>query len=78
MRLEICAISAVIIKYNSIIQKKRKKKHEKIVLLEKSKLNTKEILLSKTLIDVNNSHDKLIAVNDVLKEYNDMKEAIEN
>ena len=77
MRLKICAISAVIIKYNSIIQKKEKK-HEKIVLLEKSKLNTKEILLSKTLIDVNNSHDKLIAVNDVLKEYNDMKEAIEN
>ena len=37
-------------KYKSII-KKKKKKHDKIVLLAKSKLNSIEVLISKALID---------------------------
>ena len=37
--LKICAITAGIKKYKSII-KKKKKKHDKIVLLAKSKLNS--------------------------------------
>ena len=41
--LKICAIAAGIKKYKSII-KKRKKKHDKIVLLAKSKLNNIEVL----------------------------------
>ena len=36
--------------YESKINKK-KKKHHKIVLLAKSKLNSKEVLISKALID---------------------------
>ena len=39
VRLEICAITAGIKNYKSIIRKKRKK-HDKIVLLEKAKLDT--------------------------------------
>ena len=45
-------------KYKSII-KKKKKKHDKIVLLGKSKLNTIEVLISKVLIDSYISHDEL-------------------
>ena len=48
--LKSCAITAGIKKYKSII-KKKKKKHDKIVLLAKSKLNSIEVLTSKALID---------------------------
>ena len=64
--------------YKSIIKKKKKTKHEKIVLLGKSKLNSIEVLISKTLIDSNISHDELILINYVLKEFYDMKEKIKN
>ena len=64
-------------KYKSII-KKNKKKHDKIVLLEKSKLNTTEILISKALIDSYSNNDKFVSVNNVFKEYNEMKEEIKN
>ena len=50
--LKICAITAGIKKYKSII-KKKKKKHNKIILLAKSKLNKIEVLISKTLADSN-------------------------
>ena len=49
---KICAITAGIKKYKSII-KKKKKKHDKIVLLTKSKLSSIEFLISKALIDSN-------------------------
>ena len=48
--LNICAITAGIRRHQTII-KKKKKKHDKIVLLVKSKLNSIEILISKSLID---------------------------
>ena len=53
--LKICAITAGIKKYKSII-KKKKKKHDKIVLLAKSKLSGIEVLIYKTLIDSVISH----------------------
>ena len=64
--LKICAITAGNKKYNSIIQKK-KKKHDKIVLLAKSQLNKSEILISKSLIDLNIIHDEFVLINNVLK-----------
>ena len=67
--LKICAITAGIKKYESII-KKKEKKHEKIVLLAKSKLNSIEVLISKALIDSNISHDEFVLVNNVLKNSN--------
>ena len=70
--LTICAITAGMKKYQSII-KKKKKKHDKIVLLAKSKLNKIEILISKALIDSNISHDEFVLINNLLKEYNKMK-----
>ena len=55
--LEIRAVTAGIKKYKSII---KKKKHDKIVLLAKSKLNSIEILISKALINSNISHDEFV------------------
>ena len=66
------------IKNYKSITKKKKTKHEKIVLLAKSKLNSIEVLISKTLIDSNISHDELILINYVLKEFYDLKEEIKN
>ena len=62
--------------YKSII--KKKKKHDKIALLAKSKLNRIEVLISKSLIDSNISHDEFVSINNVLKEYEELKEKIKN
>ena len=75
--LKICAIAAGIKKYNSII-KKKKKKHDKIVWLTNSKLNSIEVLISKSLIDSNISHDEFVLINNVQEEYGDIKEEITN
>ena len=74
---KICAITAGFKKYKWII-KKRKKKHNKIVLLAKSKLNSIEVLISQDLIDSNIKYDEFILINNVLKEYDEMKEEIKN
>ena len=47
-------------------------------MLAKYKLNSTEVLISKALIDSNISHDEFVLINNVLKEYDDMKEKIEN
>ena len=48
------------------------------MLLTKTKLNSIEVLISKALIDSNSSHDEFVLINNVLKEYDDMKEEIKN
>ena len=60
--LKFCAITAEIKKYKSII---KKQKHDKIVLLAKSNLNSKEVVVCKTFMDSNISHDKFILTNNV-------------
>ena len=57
---------------------KNKKKQDKIVLLRKDKLSTIEILTSKALINSFISHYEFVSVNNVLREYNEMKEEIRN
>ena len=69
------AIAAGIKRYKSIIKKKRNK-HDKTVLLAKSKLNRTQALTSKALIDSVIIHDEFVLINNVLKEYNKMKEEI--
>ena len=66
--LEICVITAGIKKYKSI-NKKKKKKHDKIVFLSNSKLNSIEFLISKALVDSNISHDDFVVINNVMKEF---------
>ena len=75
--LKICVMTAGIKKYKSIIKKKRRK-HNKIVLLAKSKLNSIEVLIFETLTDLNISQDEFLLINNVLKELYDMKEEIKN
>ena len=70
--INIRSIIARIKKYKSII-KRKKKKHDKTVLLGKDKLNTIEVLICKSLIYSCISHDELVSVNNVLREYNEMK-----
>ena len=74
---KICAITAGIKMYKSIIKKKRKK-HDRTILLAKSKWNSIEVLTSKALIDSVISHDGFVLINNVLKEYNKMKEEIQS
>ena len=77
IQLIICVIAAGIKKYKSIINKK-KSKHDKTVLLAKSKLNSIEILISKALIDSVISHGEFFLIKNVLKEYDEIKEEIKN
>ena len=60
IELKICVITAEIKRY---VSKKKKKKHDRIVLLAKSKLNSMEVLISKVLIDSNISHDEFVFIN---------------
>ena len=73
--LTIYTITAAIKKYKSTIRKK-KKKHNKMVLLAKFKLNSKEVVISKAFNDSVIIHDECLLINNVLKEYNGMKEEI--
>ena len=70
-------MAAGIENYKSII-KKKKKKHDKIVLLAKSKFNNIEVFISKVLIDSNVSHDKFALINNAVKEFYEMKVEIKN
>ena len=47
--------------------KKKKKNHDKIVLLAKSKLDGIEVLISKAFIDSVFGHDELVLINNVHK-----------
>ena len=71
------AITPAIKKYKLIVNKK-KKKHDKIFVLAKTKLNTTEVLISRALIDSYIRHNEFILVNNVLREYDTMKEDIKN
>ena len=58
-------------RYKSIT--KKKKKHDKIILLGKDKLNAIEVLISKALINSYVSNDEFASVNNVLREYSEIK-----
>ena len=48
------------------------------MLLGKAKLNTTEVLRSKVLIDSHNSHKEFVSVNNLLREYHEMKKEIKS
>ena len=74
--LKNCTITAGIKKYNSLI--KKTKKLGKMVLLAKSNINSLRVLISNALIDTVLSHDEFVLIDNVLKEYNEMKGEIKN
>ena len=47
-------------------------------MLEKTKLNTAEVLIFKALIDSNISNDEFALINIVLKEYDNIKKETKN
>ena len=73
--IKIYTITAGINKYKSILKKKMKK-HDKIELLGKDMLNTVEVLISKALNDSHISHEKFVSVNNVLREFNEIKHSV--
>ena len=75
--ISIWVITAGFKKYDSII-KKKEKRHNKVVLLAKYKLNSTEALFSKALVDSDISHDEFFLMNNVLKEFCDMKKENKN
>ena len=48
------------------------------MLLGKDKLNTIEVPISKVLIDSYTSHHESVSLNNVLREYDEVKEEIKN
>ena len=73
--MKVCAITVGIKKYKSLI-KKKKNNHDRIVFLAKSKLNKIAVLIFKALIDSVVSHNEFVLINNVRKEYNQIKEEI--
>ena len=74
VELKLCTITERIKKKKKSVIKKRRKKHYSIVLLAKNKSNTQNVWLSKILIHSYINHDKLVSVNNLLKDYNEMKD----
>ena len=57
--------------------RKKKKKHSKIIMLAKSKLNSIETLMTQVLIDLEISLEEFKAINEIEK-HDQMKESIRN
>ena len=72
--INVSAIIPGIKRYKSVIKKKKKKKHGKIVFLGEAKLDTIEVLISKALVDSYISDDEFVSLNNVLREFNEMKQ----
>ena len=47
-------------------------------MVGKAKLDAITVLISKALIDLCFSHDEFVSINNVLRQYNGMKEQIKN
>ena len=60
------------------VTRKKKKKHNKIVMLAKSKLNSIETLTSHALIDLYISHEEFKTIVNEKEKYEQMKECIKN
>ena len=57
------------------VTRKKKKKHNKMVMLAKSKLNSIKTLMSQALIDLKISHEEFV---NEKEKYEQMKESIRN
>ena len=62
----------------SQLSRKKRKKHDKIVLLGKAKFNAFPVLISNALTEWYISHGEFVSINTVLREYNKMKEKIKS
>ena len=60
------------------VTRKKKKKHDKTVMLAKSKLNGIEALMSQALIDLDTSHEEFKTIINEKEKYEQMKKSIKN
>ena len=60
------------------IARNKKKKHDKILMLAKSKLNSMETLVSQALIDMEIRHEEFITIFKEKDNYEKMKEKLRN
>ena len=70
----IFSLTTGIVKKLLNITRNKKKKHDKILMLAKSKLNSIEALISQALIDVDISHEKFVTILKEKDKYEKMKE----
>ena len=70
----IFSLTTGIVKKLLNITRNKKKKHDKILMLAKSKLNSIETLISQALIDMEISHEEFIAIFKEKDKYKKMKE----
>ena len=73
----ILSLTTGIIKKLLIITRNKTKKHDKILMLAKSTLNSIETLVSQALIDMEISHEKFITIKEKDK-YEKMEENVRN
>ena len=60
------------------ITRKKKKKHNKFLILAKSKLNSIETVMSQALMDLDISHEEFKTIGNEKEKYEQMKENITN
>ena len=60
------------------VTRKKKKKHNKIIMVAKSKLNSIETLMSQALLDLDISHEEFKTIVNRKEKYEQMKESIRN
>ena len=71
-----CSITSGFVKSSLKTIRNKKKKHNKIVLLARSKLNSKESTISKALMDNAISHEDFETIINEEKKYRELKESI--
>ena len=69
----IFSLTTGIVKKLLNITRNKKKKHDKILMLAKSKLNSVETLISQTLIDMEISHEEFITILNKKEKYEKTK-----
>ena len=74
----VLSLTTGIIKKLPSITRNKKKKHDKILILAKSKLNCIETLVSQTLTDMEISHEELITILKKKDKFEKMKENLGN
>ena len=70
----IFSLTTGIVKKLLNITRNKKKKHDKILMLAKSKLNSIETLISQALIDMDISHEKFVTILNEKYKYEKMKD----
>ena len=70
----IFSLTTGIVKKLLNITRNKKKKHDKILMLAKSKLNSIETLISQALIDLDISHEEFVRILKEKDKYEKMKE----